>query len=898
MKNIFKFLTIGLLINITLLANNIKIIDPKVTINQGKANSLLKIKTPKGINSITPSLAIQYTSQEGNGLAGLDTTIKGISKIIRCGEKPVFNQYDNFCLDEEPLVRVESDNNDSNKIKYLLFNNPSVKFVKANDIWTMYKANGDVVTFGENDTSKIKISYKSKYYDNYDRNYKNESNTNTIIWNINNKVDKNNNKIEYKYNKINGIPYINEISYEHNKIKFDYESRIDNYEIDIDYPKGLTLINENTYNYKLKIEYPSTYVNITKRLNKISIYENKNISYNYDLNYIYEDASNVQDEKSLLDTLTYCLNDGTCLDPVKFSYATYLDTSDKIVNNKQNNLQEIYLLDKVTNNFGVSKEIKYSFTDNNDILNDDNIYNVSSLNIEMPDDGFKTLEYEYLDHKYIDEKHNYSFVTIKDSLTNIVTTTSYSQEEHSLNKPLKEIKKINDVLISDTIFDYKVITEVNSKQERVLLSSRQIKKYDLKGTYLSTTIVDYTYDEFDNIVNETSTIKGDSETYTVTKEITYLKDEKNHIINKPTKITSSSKLDNQAKKTLITSFNYDNKGNLISKTIAKDTQEELTTTYEYNNKGLLDSTNIGDRTTSLKYDSINRIVEKTDALGYKTKFFYKNDICINKPTSISNINDQSTSYEYNAVCEVVKTIEPNGRTTEVFYDNEAEQIDLGIDYQNIGFDSLIGLKSIYSITKRTNTGLWDKKYFNRFGKVIRVVKIGDDDRKIYKDIIYNKKGLKKAVSLPYFKGKIMDKVNYTQYKYDELNRITQSIKPKENVQIITKYNYDGLKTTITKANNSKRMIRKNILDKEVKIEEENSVILYKYDSLLNLIQTNTNGKIIDVKYDILNRKISLDDPSIGLIKYEYNKFNNLIKQTNNTICVWIVCSTTYCSYIS
>ena len=283
----------------------------------------------------------------------------------------------------------------------------------------------------------------------------------------------------------------------------------------------------------------------------------------------------------------------------------------------------------------------------------------------------------------------------------------------------------------------------------------------------------------------------------------------------------------------------------------------------------------------MSYNNQNQIQKTKEDLNYTTSYTYSDESCINKPISITNINNQTTTYEYDTLCKQIKQTEPNARETQTFYDDQDETIDLGIDYQNVGFDSIDGLKSVYSITTRTNTGLWSKRYFNRFGKVIRAVKIGDDNRKIYKDTIYNKRGLKKAVSMPYFKGKIIDNTNYIEYRYDLLNRVVKKLKPGNNGQVVTLYDYDGLKSSETKPNGVVKTTYKDILNNPIKVTENDSTILYKYDSHANLIQTNTNGKIIDITYDILNKKTSLKDPSAGLIRYEYNLYNNLINQTDN-----------------
>lgn len=884
MINLFyKIIIVSIILTINILQANdigtIKLLDPEVTINNGKSNYDLKIDTPKNINNIQPRLNINYSSQSNNDILGLDTTLTGISKITRCGEKPTFNNNDLFCLDKEPLVKIQ-DSSDT----FILLNNPSIKFKKhlSDDYWEVFYPNGDVSIFGRNENSKILISYENKYYDSSNNNYKNETQTAIIFWNINETKDRHHNKVSYTYNIENEVPLIKEIDYGINKITFSYDNRTDSKQINIKYPKNTVLIHtDEKTNYKWKIKYPSNYPLLKKRLFNIEISQNNTLVYGYNFKYQYEDDNLITNPKSLLKTIHYYDSKNNTLNPIVLDYETYLDTTNKVIDNNQTKLQQLYLLSEIRNNFNVMKKIKYDFFDNNDILKDDNIYQVTSLQIDMQNDGLKLLNYSYTEHKYINEKHSYSSVNTTDSLTSINTTTIYSQDKESLNKPIRKIKKINTNILSDIKFKYNILTEENSNQKRVLLSSKILQEYSLQGNYISTTTTNYIYDKFDNIIKKEIIVSNDNTSYLNTQDITYLNDTQNWLINKPTKITSNKKLDNQNSLSLTTTYGYDTNGNLLSKTNAKDTTEEVTTNYEYNSRGLLTKTTIKDREISIKYDEFNRIVEQSNTLNQKELFSYSNTTCIYKPISSTDINNQTTTYQYDTLCEKIKIIEPNGRITNIVYNNTQEQIDLGIDYQDIGFDSLEGMKSIYTITETTNTGFWNKKYFNSFGEVIRIVKNNNDNKKIYQDIIYNKKGLKKAISKPYFKGKIIDNTNYIEYKYDMLNRVIEESEPKQNGKITTLYNYDKLTTIITKPSENIKTIITNIFGKPIKVMENDSIIIYKYNSNLNLIQTNTNGKIINMKYDILNRKIYLNDPSVGVIRYKYNKFNNIKEQTNN-----------------
>jgi RHS repeat-associated protein len=81
----------------------------------GAANFQLEIQVPPGIVGTQPKLALQYNSQQGEGLLGLGVSLTGLSTITRCGASKAldgytgavsFNAQDRFCLDGARLILV------------------------------------------------------------------------------------------------------------------------------------------------------------------------------------------------------------------------------------------------------------------------------------------------------------------------------------------------------------------------------------------------------------------------------------------------------------------------------------------------------------------------------------------------------------------------------------------------------------------------------------------------------------------------------------------------------------------------------------------------------------------------------------------------------------------------
>lgn len=81
----------------------------------GAATYTVPITVPPGIGGIAPQLAIEYSSQSGNGTLGIGFALSGLSQISRCNATldqdgyvggVDFTSDDRFCLDGQRLVAV------------------------------------------------------------------------------------------------------------------------------------------------------------------------------------------------------------------------------------------------------------------------------------------------------------------------------------------------------------------------------------------------------------------------------------------------------------------------------------------------------------------------------------------------------------------------------------------------------------------------------------------------------------------------------------------------------------------------------------------------------------------------------------------------------------------------
>nr|EMN20828.1 virulence plasmid 65kDa B domain protein [Leptospira santarosai serovar Arenal str. MAVJ 401] len=257
---------------------------PEVTVDSfGSANASVPIQVPKGTKDITPSLELQYTSLQNDGLVGGGWDLSGIMTISL-----------------DPSEGIHNDSNDS----YVSFAGKLVKtspgiyhtkiesffqFQKLADSWVVQDRNGVTYYFGE-DASTENL--------NSNATIRNLSG-NSRMWALNRVRDLNGNGyiIKYQsYSSANGTPIPDRIEYNQGNtmILFGIEDRTD-------------AVETNFLNIQAKL---------TKRIRSISVNQKQDDgstveSERYTLNY----SSNLFDKKDRLTGL-----DRKNFGPMSFNY--------------------------------------------------------------------------------------------------------------------------------------------------------------------------------------------------------------------------------------------------------------------------------------------------------------------------------------------------------------------------------------------------------------------------------------------------------------------------------------------------------------------------------------------------------------------------------------------------
>ena len=269
----------------------------------GAANYTIPIAVLPGIKDIIPNIALSFSSQSANGLAGWGWNISGLSSITRIPTTKFhdgeidgvdFNNKDRFTLDGQRLI-LKNGTYGSNNSEYQTENYSNVK----------------IIAYG---TSPFGASYGPAYFIVYYPNgtrawYGNSGNSiSQIEWAIYKWEDPQGNYIEYNYNQAMGLLSINRIK---------YGSRL-----------GATAPNEIVFYYKTRSRKELSFIgglsfSRNEILDRIEVLSNYQLFRKYQLIH-----NNTSLNYQLVSSITESNSQNLALSPITFTYET--PTIDKI----------------------------------------------------------------------------------------------------------------------------------------------------------------------------------------------------------------------------------------------------------------------------------------------------------------------------------------------------------------------------------------------------------------------------------------------------------------------------------------------------------------------------------------------------------------------------------------
>ncbi len=330
-----------------------------------------------------------------------------------------------------------------------------------------------------------------------------------------------------------------------------------------------------------------------------------------------------------------------------------------------------------------------------------------------------------------------------------------------------------------------------------------------------------------------------------------------------------------------TTYGYDDHGNITTET------ESAFDPYPLGN-----SVGNVSRTNTVGYDSLSRLpawlkntLDQTSTINY-------HDYC-DAPDSVTDLNGLPATSDYDEFCRQIETIDPINVKTQTDYtfdDLSCSSCQVTPRYSvKVSRDGEQPIEVLY--------GQYSQALLSKTkGMSQGIASLAND---IEQQTHYDARGRVTKQSQPYFVG---DQVYWSHSVYDKLSRPTLSIlayagrgtsahHALANGKAIVEYDYaidqgGRQQRTVTDPLGQTKTVFANALGQVAEIRDhDQSPLTYDYSALGNLVQTvaldsASGGVTTTIGYDLLGRRTSLDDPSLGMSQFTYDAFNQMRTQTD------------------
>lgn len=295
---------------------------------------------------------------------------------------------------------------------------------------------------------------------------------------------------------------------------------------------------------------------------------------------------------------------------------------------------------------------------------------------------------------------------------------------------------------------------------------------------------------------------------------------------------------------------------------------------------------------NMKSATINAPYSHPPLEARSSSSIYSPDYKYRFATSTTNAMGQVSTATYDPMYGTMKTLtDPNGLTTH--YDSSP----LGTFSKTTSPDGITTttvtrwakdhkhapLNALYYNWQQTSGSPEGMVFYHKTGVELRSVTFGFDGSALYVDKIYDNKGLVHKESLPYKKG---ENPIYTEYLYDDYNRLETVISP-DNTTSTTTYSANKVSVTTTSENNeitrtsSKKYNAAGWLIEST--DNKNNIVKNEYYCNGSLRKSYIMGQAstaITLEYDDRGNRTLLTDPNYGRMASLYNAFGEIEEQTN------------------
>lgn len=425
-------------------------------------------------------------------------------------------------------------------------------------------------------------------------------------------------------------------------------------------------------------------------------------------------------------------------------------------------------------------------------------------------------------------------------------------------------------------------------------NKREEKKYDNAGNviqeYKDGRITKYRYDENRNL--QTAKIEG----YGSDSRITLTEwDDNRPLKTKITKGTANPD-GSLAQALYIESYQYDNHGNVLTKTITDPTTNQNRVwqyTYNINNQKLTE-TNPQGQTAKYDYDNKGNLIKHTDYQGLIT--VYSNYNLDGKPQTITSPTGQITKLVYDdagrIISQSVQIITPTLKDI-------SQKADGWIDFQNwwkkLFKAPLLPNPVKHDISKQTSQTAITTYQYDGVGQLITTTLPNGQTIHYQYDDAHRLIGMRDNLG------------NKTQYQLNPAGDITQTDSHDPQGVLITahrqsydtfgrlseqtgnngqrqNYQYDNFDNMIT-SNDALGRQNQNLYDvynrKTRETDADGNRVQYTYNTLDQQTSiTDSNGLTTSYVYNAFGDVLSVTSADTGTTSYQYNDKGQLIRQTD------------------
>lgn len=268
---------------------------------------------------------------------------------------------------------------------------------------------------------------------------------------------------------------------------------------------------------------------------------------------------------------------------------------------------------------------------------------------------------------------------------------------------------------------------------------------------------------------------------------------------------------------------------------------------------------------SMTYDGNGRFLKSTsNALGQTETYVF--DSSTGAMTQKTDINGLITKWNLNGFGRILSEVRPDHTQTN-FYQKQVS----GIVVQSN--ESPVMVKIVDHVTDSTLNGkrisVPELEYVDSAGHAIRHQSYGFSGQEIDTDATFDADGRLLTTFLPTYAGTSAVAAS-TNATIDVLGRVTAAkVWDDQGNLFSTSTAYHGLARILTNAKNQQRTEVLNGLGQVVQVTDSMGYLTkFSRDAFQNLlVATDPLSNQIVVSYDLLGRKIQLNDPDLGIISY-------------------------------